>query len=182
MIGGSKDKKYLPKGDLNIIVVFGGLLLHFTSSQQFIGGCKEYVSFDGSHANMTCQTSCALSSVGRDNVLNFNWMIKTEFTLAGIITVQNQKAGWPLPDDRYIGIIRLDKKFCGQSLLQEIEKRGKFIFDAGDKTNDNHWLESITFPHDIGEKKWKRALFIQFRKGDKMETEWITKNEKRDQE
>jgi len=130
-----------------------------------LGGCKENLESDNPNAEMVCKTECELGSIGRDNAINFRWMINTERNLAGLITVQNKKLGYPAADEPYIGIIRLEKKYCGSQLLHQIEANGHIQFDAGDKTNPNHWLESITYAHSVGEKWQKTALFIQFRRG-----------------
>ena len=158
------------------------MLVQLANADTYMGGCKEVVGLDDLYSNMTCKNTCELGSIGRDASLNFKWILNTEFSLAGIITVQNSKLGWPAPEDRYIGILRFDKKFCGRELLEEIERWGKYVIDVGDKTNPNHWLESVSFPYGVGEKGWKQALFIQFRRGEQMDTEMITGNQKRDQD
>ena len=89
--------------------------------------------------------------------------------------------GFPQPEDPYIGILRLDKTFCSEDLLIALEANGKVQFNIGDKTNSNHWLESIGYFRDLGEH-WRRpALFVQFRRGPMTDDELITKNGKRDQ-
>ena len=89
--------------------------------------------------------------------------------------------GFPQPEDPYIGILRLDKTFCSEALLIELEANNKVQFNIGDRTNSNHWLESIGYFRDLGEH-WRRpALFVQFRRGPMTDEELITKNGKRDQ-
>lgn len=158
------------------------LLVPLATANNYLGGCKEYVGFDDLYSNMTCKNTCNLQGIGRDRRLKFTWILNTEFTLAALLTIGNQRLGWPSAENRYIGIIRLDQKFCGEELLIEIENWGKYIIDVGDKTNPNHWLESISFPHNIGEKGLKTALFIQFRRSDKMDGEMVSMNQKKDQD
>ena len=45
--------------------------------------------------------------------------------------------------------------------MEEIVNHGKIRFDVGDKTDPNHWVESITYTKGHGEAVEKRALFIQ---------------------
>ena len=48
-----------------------------------------------------------------------------------------------------------------KAILEEIVNHGKIRFDVGDKTDPNHWVESITYTKGHGEAVQKRALFIQ---------------------
>ena len=48
-----------------------------------------------------------------------------------------------------------------KAILEEIVNHGKIRFDVGDKTDPNHWVESITYTKGHGEAVEKRALFIQ---------------------
>lgn len=158
------------------------LLLRVGDGAEYIGGCKDFVSYENDlNVNMSCMTQCELGSIGRDVMLNFRWEMNTDFSLMALLTVNNKKLGWPAAKDRYIGILRLDKSHCGEDLLTAIEHRGKFIIDVGDKTNSNHWLESISYPNKVGEKWQKTALFLQFRKGEYVNKELITSNELKDQ-
>ena len=131
---------------------------------------------------MRCNTTCELGGIGRDSLLGFKWFMNTEFTVAGILTVKTAKLGWPAAHEPYVGIIRFDQKYCGEELLLEMEERGKFLIDVGDRTHPNHWLESITYPKEVGEKTAKTALFVQFRRGAKLAGEMMSNNQKYDQD
>ena len=161
-------------------VLLSGIHAGWDSSGAPLGGCKENLAIGHHHADMVCETECEMDEKGRDGALNFQWLINTERNLAGRITVQNKESGFPGPDDAYIGIVRLDQKFCGNDLLHEIEANGRVQFDAGDKTNPNHWLESISFPHNVGENWERRGLFIQFRRGVRIDSDLISNNGLRD--
>ena len=129
---------------------------------------------------MDCETECDLGAIGRNTALRYRPIMDTEYTIAAQMVVDNRKHGYPGPQDSYIGILRLDVRICGEKLLKEIEKRGKFLMDVGDKKDSNHWLESVTFPFDIGEKWGKSALFLQYRKKGYVEGEMLTGNKNRD--
>ena len=53
---------------------------------------------------------------------------------------------------------------CPEEVLELIEKRNGLHLTAGDKTDPNHFVESISFVRDLGEKWSKTALFAQFRR------------------
>ena len=95
--------------------------------------------------------------------------MNTKRSLVGRITVRHVSA-----NDPYIGIIRLDRTYCDHELLTEIGNNGMVRFDAGDRTDPNHWLESISYIRGVGEKWSKSALFIQYRHGPKMGGELVS--------
>ena len=74
----------------------------------------------------------------------------------------------------------LDRTFCSDSLLHQIEANGDIQFAVGDKSISNHWLESITYPHNVGEPWKRKALFIQFRRGPMDDSELVSKDKKCD--
>ena len=78
-------------------------------------------------------------------------------------------------------MLRFDRKFCPSQLLRDIAKNRNALLDVGDLSADNHWLESLTYVRNIGEKWEKTAMFVQFRRGLPAQNEMITKNGRRDQ-
>ena len=151
-----------------------------TLANEFIGGCKEHATYGGIHSTMKCKATCPLHNVGRDRMNRFKWTIETEFSSIATITVNNKKLGWPTSEDPYIGMMRFDRRYCGESLLSEIEKRGKYLIDIGDRSNSNYWLESISFI-GVEQKLWKKALFVQFRRGEPTDNDMTAKVQDRDQ-
>lgn len=78
-------------------------------------------------------------------------------------------------------MLRFDRKFCPTQLLKDISRNRHVLLDVGDVSVSNHWLESITYINNVGEKYERTAMFVQFRRGEKQPKEMITKNGKRDQ-
>ena len=78
-------------------------------------------------------------------------------------------------------MLRFDRKFCPSQLLKDITKNRNVILEVGDISATNHWLESLTYVRNIGEKWEKSAMFAQFRRGVPEPAEMISKNGRRDQ-
>ena len=75
----------------------------------------------------------------------------------------------------------MESSECPLEILELLEKRDGLHLTVGDKTDPNHFVESITFIHSLGEKWKKTGLFAQFRRTEHLEGDLITKNELRDQ-
>ena len=129
-----------------------------TVSYPYVGGCKSYPDYVNP-PRLMCKKNCAFSKIGRDRVNRFRWVMDTPTSFVALNTVNNKRTGFPAKSDPYVGMFRLDEKFCGAELLEEIEKRGCFLIDIGDKT-PNYELQSITYPRGFGEKDSKLGFGI----------------------
>ena len=64
-------------------------------------------------------------------------------------------------DNKYIGFVRFDRKFCSRELLMAIGD-GSIDVDVYDKTNENYYREATEF---VKGTKELEAAVVQFRRG-----------------
>ena len=90
---------------------------------------------------LTCSTNCDnLVNFGRD--IQFRYVLNSPDIVVGQYIIPNKEFGWPKPDDRYLGVLRLEKRFCGENLLKAIDKR--FInVEIGDRILGQYVTDSI---------------------------------------
>ena len=84
----------------------------------------------------------SLISAGRERQLQFKFLVSSKNLIVGQYLVPNRDHEWPTIYDQYVGIIRLDNKFCDGKLMKAIAD-GSVGITVGDRVYGAYVMESI---------------------------------------
>ena len=82
---------------------------------------------------------CLSLNVGRGSAIKAKWALRSDSTFISEVSIPQKL--------NFAHVIRLEKRFCGNKLLEEIVKGKNVRFGIGSKASSSKYqIESITYP------------------------------------